>query len=178
MKFGVGGFKQAKSIEGTINSAMEQLKANQQQPKEPQPDPEQMKLQAHTQIEQAKMQLEQAKLQTDIQIEQMKAEMSTTESTNVEAYNRWKDELEAATKVLIARIGANPGMDLPLIEAQQAASERITLELGDHVTQAMNRMADMQGQTLQSIGGVMQALTRPKRIIRGVDGRAAGVETL
>jgi hypothetical protein len=178
MKFGVGGFKQAKSIEGTINSAMEQLKANQQQPKEPQPDPEQMKLQAHTQIEQAKMQLEQAKLQTDIQIEQMKAEMSTTESTNVEAYNRWKDELEAATKVLIARIGANPGMDLPLIEAQQAASERITLELGDHVTQAMNRMADMQGQTLESIGGVMQALTRPKRIIRGVDGRAAGVETL
>ena len=178
MKFGVGGFKQAKSIEGTINSAMEQLKANQQQPKEPQPDPEQMKLQAHTQIEQAKMQLEQAKLQTDIQIEQMKAEMSTTENTNVEAYNRWKDELEAATKVLIARIGANPGMDLPLIEAQQAASERITLELGDHVTQAMNRMADMQGQTLQSIGGVMQALTRPKRIIRGVDGRAAGVETL
>lgn len=178
MKFGVGGFKQAKSIEGTINSAMEQLKANQQQPKEPQPDPEQMKLEAHTQIEQAKMQLEQAKLQTDIQIEQMKAEMSTTESTNVEAYNRWKDELEAATKVLIARIGANPGMDLPLIEAQQAASERITLELGDHVTQAMNRMADMQGQTLQSIGGVMQALTRPKRIIRGVDGRAAGVETL
>ena len=178
MKFGVGGFKQAKSIEGTNNSAMEQLKANQQQPKEPQPDPEQMKLQAHTQIEQAKMQLEQAKLQTDIQIEQMKAEMSTTESTNVEAYNRWKDELEAATKVLIARIGANPGMDLPLIEAQQAASERITLELGDHVTQAMNRMADMQGQTLQSIGGVMQALTRPKRIIRGVDGRAAGVETL
>jgi len=178
MKFGVGGFKQAKSIEGTINSAMEQLKANQQQPKEPQPDPEQMKLQAHTQIEQAKMQLEQAKLQTDIQIEQMKAEMSTTESTNVEAYNRWKDELEAATKVLIARIGANPGMDLPLIEAQQAASERITLELGDHVTQAMNRMADMQGQTLQSIGGVMQALTRPKRIIRGVDGRASGVETL
>ena len=178
MKFGVGGFKQAKSIEGTINSAMEQLKANQQQPKEPQPDPEQMKLQAHTQIEQAKMQLEQAKLQTDIQIEQMKAEMSTTESTNVEAYNRWKDELESATKVLIARIGANPGMDLPLIEAQQAASERITLELGDHVTQAMNRMADMQGQTLQSIGGVMQALTRPKRIIRGVDGRAAGVETL
>lgn len=178
MKFGVGGFKQAKSIEGTINSAMEQLKANQQQPKEPQPDPEQMKLEAHTQIEQAKMQLEQAKLQTDIQIEQMKAEMSTTENTNVEAYNRWKDELEAATKVLIARIGANPGMDLPLIEAQQAASERITLELGDHVTQAMNRMADMQGQTLQSIGGVMQALTRPKRIIRGVDGRAAGVETL
>ncbi len=178
MKFGGGGFKQAKSIEGTINSAMEQLKANQQQPKEPQPDPEQMKLEAHTQIEQAKMQLEQAKLQTDIQIEQMKAEMSTTENTNVEAYNRWKDELEAATKVLIARIGANPGMDLPLIEAQQAASERITLELGDHVTQAMNRMADMQGQTLQSIGGVMQALTRPKRIIRGVDGRAAGVETL
>jgi hypothetical protein len=44
------------------------------------------------------------------------------------------------------------------------------------MSEAINRLADMHGQTLGQITGVMQAISAPKRIIRGPDGRAAGVE--
>jgi hypothetical protein len=37
-----------------------------------------------------------------------------------------RTELEAATKIMVARIGANPGLDMPMIEAQQAASEKVS----------------------------------------------------
>jgi len=40
----------------------------------------------------------------------------------------------------------------------------------------MQHMAEMQGQTLEKLSGVMRVLASPKRIIRGPDGRAAGVE--
>jgi uncharacterized coiled-coil protein SlyX len=86
---------------------------------------------------------------------------------------------------MVARIGANPGLDLPLLEAQEAASRHIVAELGDNVAQAMNRMAEMQGQmanmqgeTSARLNGVMQMLAAPKRIIRGADGKAAGVEVV
>jgi len=80
--------------------------------------------------------------------------------------------------VLVARIGANPGMDIPAIEATNAASDKITAELGNHVRETMNKIADMQNQTMNHISGVMQVLAAPKRIVRGADGRAAGIEVL
>ena len=63
-----------------------------------------------------------------------------------------------------------------MIEAQQAASELVANELSDNVRQTMQHMADMQGQTLEKLSGVMRVLASPKRIVRGPDGRAAGVE--
>jgi len=36
---------------------------------------------------------------------------------------------------------------------------------------------DMHGKTLDALKGVMDTLSRPKKIVRGPDGRAAGVET-
>jgi hypothetical protein len=70
-----------------------------------------------------------------------------------------------------------------MMEAQQAASEKITTELGDHVKQAIdnialmhNDMANKHGETMQNINGMMQLLAAPKRIVRGPDGKALGVE--
>jgi hypothetical protein len=110
-------------------------------------------------------------------------EMKAQEVKSVDDFNRWKTELEAATKIMVARIGANPGLDLPLIEAQQAASEKVTAELGenvkmaiDHMAQMHENMANMHGETMNRIGGVMQTLAAPKRIVRGPDGKAVGVE--
>jgi len=158
---------------------------------------EQMRVQADAQAMQAKAQfdaqMQQAKLQSDMQIEQMKANLSaqqegqrmqhemamkSQEVAAAEQFDRWKAELEAATKVLVARIGANPGMDIPAIEATNAASDKITAELGNHVRETMNKIADMQNQTMNHISGVMQVLAAPKRIVRGADGRAAGIEVL
>lgn len=209
IKFGIGGFKQAKPIEGVLDVALEQMKQKQAIPQQQKPDPEmiklqaqqqadQMRVQADTQAAQAKMQADmqitQAKAQADMQIEQMKIQHSAqleqqklqfeSQLKNMEMQAaKEKAELEAATKIMVARIGANPGLDIPLIEAQQAASEKVTAELGENVRAAIDNMAqmhenmaNMHGETMNRIGGVMQALAAPKRILRGPDGKAIGVE--
>jgi hypothetical protein len=128
MRFGVGGFKQAAAIEGTIDVALQQLEQGaaraKQQP--PQPSPEQIKMQAEQQAAQAQiqadMQLEQMRAQTNMQIEQMKAQaagqielqkqqyegqIKLQELAAKEQFERFKAELDATTKIAIAQISAN-----------------------------------------------------------------------
>lgn len=157
---------------------------------------EQMKMQAQAQIEQGKAQLEmqmhQAKVQAEMQLAQMKADFETVKQNNElqikaremagkEEYERWKAELDAATKIMVARIGSNPGVDLPVVEA---AAAQITNELGGTIVQAMDKMsmmhdqmANLHGETMQNIGQAMQKLNAPKKVIRGADGLVIGVET-
>jgi hypothetical protein len=86
---------------------------------------------------------------------------------------------------MVARIGANPGLDIPALEAQQAVSEKIANELGGNVNMALghmanlhDRMANMHGEAMNRIGEIMATLKAPKRIVRGPDGRAVGVEAV
>jgi len=203
MKFGLGGFKQGAIMEGSIDAALQQMIAsNAKKAQNPQPDPEmlkaqaaektaQMKVQADTQSQQARaqadMQIEQMKMQMEAQLEtqrqQHDAQLKMQELAAKEQFDRWKTELDAATKIMVARIGANPGMDIPMIEAQQAAADTITKELGDNVrmamdqmTNAQNNMANMHGESMQRLHDVLRAANAPKRIVRGPDGRAMGVE--
>jgi hypothetical protein len=157
---------------------------------------DQMKMQAQAQLEQVKadfeMQMLQAQAQVDMQREQMKEQFAQQLANNElqvkaremqgkEEYERWKAELDAATKIMVARIGSNPGVDLPVIEA---ASAQITNELGGTIVQAMDKMAlmhdqmaNLHGQTMQNIGEAMQRLNAPKKVVRGADGLVIGVET-
>ena len=203
IKFGIGGFKQARTIEGSIDAALQKMaEASAQKAQNPQPNPETLKAQALQQSAQMKVQADvqsqQARAQADMQIEQMKLQMESQlegqrqqheaqlkmqELAAKEQYERWKTELDAATKIMVARIGANPGMDIPMIEAQQAAADTITKELGDNVRMAMdqmanaqNNMANMHGESMQRLHDVLRAANAPKRIVRGPDGRAMGVE--
>ena len=203
MKFGLGGFKQGAIMEGSIDAALQKMIAsNAQKAQNPQPDPEMLKAQAAEKTAQMKVQADvqsqQARAQADMQIEQMKMQMEAQLETQrqqheaqlkmqelaaKEQYERWKTELDAATKIMVARIGANPGMDLPMLEAQQAATETITAELGDNVRMAMDRMSEahnnmtnMHGEAMQKLHEVVQSANTPKRIVRGPDGRAVGVE--
>ena len=205
MKFGLGGFKQGAVMEGTIDAALQNMiQASAQKAQNPQPDPEmikaqalqqsaQMKVQADTQSQQARaqadMQIEHMKMQMEAQLEtqrqQHDAQLKMQELAAKEQFDRWKTELDAATKIMVARISANPGMDIPMIEAQQAAADTITKELGDNVriamdqmTNAQNNMANMHGESMQKLHAVLQAANAPKRIIRGADGRAMGVEPM
>jgi hypothetical protein len=204
VKYGVSAFKGSRIIEGTIDQALDQLKAQQGQQR---PDPGAQQAQADAQAEQQKMQLEQAKMQSQMQIEQMKlqaeaqiesqrqqmeaqkqqqeAQFNAQELMQKEQYERWKTELEAATRIMVARIGANPGLDIPMLEAQQAVSEKIAQELGSNVTEALGhmanmheRMANMHGESMGRMGDVMATLKAPKRIVRGPDGKAIGVEPM
>ena len=157
---------------------------------------EQMKMQADAQLAQAQaqldMQMQQAKAQADMQLAQMKADFEAAKQNNElqikaremagkEEYERWKAELDAATKIMVARIGSNPGVDLPVVEA---AAAQITNELGGTIVQAMDKitalhdnMANLHGESMQNIGAAMQRLTAPKKVIRGADGLVIGVET-
>jgi hypothetical protein len=157
---------------------------------------EQMKMQADAQLAQAQaqldMQMQQAKAQADMQLAQMKADFETVKQNNElqikaremagkEEYERWKAELDAATKIMVARIGSNPGIDLPVVEA---AAAQITNELGGTIVQAMDKitalhdnMANLHGESMQNIGAAMQRLNAPKKVIRGADGLVIGVET-
>jgi hypothetical protein len=170
---------------------MQALGQSEQMKLQAQTQADQMKMQADAQMAQAKaqldMQMQQAKTQAEMQLAQMKAEFETVKQQNEmqikaremagrEEYERWKAELDAATKVLVAQIGAKAGLDQAAMSAQMAASEEIDATLGDGMTEAIGRLTDMHSQTLGQLTGVMQAISAPKRIIRGPDGRAAGVE--
>ena len=120
----------------------------------------------------------------DIRAQQLannELQVKAREMQGKEEYERWKAELDAATKIMVARIGSNPGVDLPVIEA---ASAQITNELGGTIVQAMDKMAlmhdqmaNLHGQTMQNIGEAMQRLNAPKKVVRGADGLVIGVET-
>jgi hypothetical protein len=166
------------------NPEMMKLQADQQAEQmrmQAQAQTEQMKMQADAQLTQVKaqldMQMQQAKVQAEMQLQQMKAEFEVAKQNNEmqikaremagkEEYERWKAELDAATKVLVAQIGAKAGLDQAALSAQMAASEELDATLGDGMSEAINRLADMHGQTLGQITGVMQAISAPKRIIR------------
>ncbi len=204
MKFGISAFKQAKPMEGALDAALDQLKEKQAQPQQPRPDPEMMKLQAQQASDQARAQadiqaaqakaqfdgqIQQAKIQAEMQMEQMKeqaaaqneaqrmqheASMKAQEFQAQEQFDRWKAELDAATKIMVAQIGAKATMDQASLSAEQAAAGE--LQAAGAQDMASAQMIDMHGQTLEALRGVMETLAKPKTIIRGPDGRVAGVQ--
>jgi hypothetical protein len=210
MKFMVASFKGARQIEGAIDQGINQIVSRPAPQQQPNPEMmkmqaeqqlqqakmqaegqlEQAKMQANMQVEQAKLQLEQAKAQREVEIEQMRAQMEAQKldferqkAEMEEQYNRWKTELDAVTKVTVARIGANPGVDIPLVEAATASAERMTAELGTGVQMALQNveklqqdMALLHDQTAGKIDNLLNVMAAPKRIIRGPDGKAVGVE--
>jgi hypothetical protein len=204
MKFGVQAFKQARPLEGAIEQAMEQMKAAQGQPSpeqqaaegqaqveqqkaQVQMQLEQAKMQAAQQVESAKLQMEQQRIAAEQQAEaqrmQFEAQLKAQEMQNKTELEKWKANLDAQTKILVARISANPGVDLPNIEAQASQTQAMAQTVNNDLRQAMEGLQQMQAQqaqqyaeTLAYLQTAMQAMYAPKRIVRGPDGRAAGVE--
>jgi hypothetical protein len=149
VKFGVGAFKQARQLEGLIDQTIEKMKQSAGQPK---PDPEAQKAQAAAQadaqkaqvqaqaeaqktqmqgqLEQARMQqegaLEQQRMQHQAQLEQARqqheGQLKAAELMQREQFDRWKAELDARTRILIAQISA--GAVTP--EAQQSEQQIFT----------------------------------------------------
>ena len=182
---------QSEQMKLQAQTQTEQMKVQAQQ------QSEQMRMQSDAQIAQVRAQLDiqmqEAKVAADMHLEEMKAAYEATKQSNElqvkereiaarDEYDRWKTELDAATKIMVARIGSNPGVDLPVIEA---AAAQITNELGGTILSAMDKMtamhdnmANLHGESMQNIGMAMQRLSAPKRIVRGPDGKAIGVEVV
>jgi hypothetical protein len=201
LKYGVQAFKASRPLEGTIDAATEQLKQMAAQPRE-NPAAQQAKIEA--QAEQAKsqmlMQIEQVKLQQSAQVEALKAQNDQQLEQRKQQFEaqlaqqkiaaeqqmaKYKADLDAATKVMVARISANPGLDIPALEQQQAVTERVMQDMGGEVRQAMQNLVALYGQmassndeNMKGVRTALATLTAPKRIVRGPDGRAVGVEAV
>jgi F0F1-type ATP synthase membrane subunit b/b' len=205
LKFGVQAFKGSRPIEGEIDQVAEQLKKAAANPKpNPQLEAQQAQAQAEAQMEMQKAQMaaqaEQAKLQTQMQVEQMKAQseaqleqlrqqfeaqIEQQKLVAQQQIEKYKADLDAATAVMVARINANPGLDIPALEAQQAVSERLMADMSTDVRTQMDRIAQLYEQlatsndeNMKGVRAALTTLTAPKRIIRGPDGRAIGVEAV
>ena len=179
LKYGIGAFKQARGIEGELDTALQQMKQEAQQPKpNPEAEAEQAKMQAEQQKVQAEMQMEQAKLQQEGQLRAQEMQMQAQ-------IDKYKADLDAQTKINVARISANPGIDIPMLEVTKANTERMMENVEGNVVGSAQAIQELQQQTMQMYADMMgkldaalKAMTAPKRIVRGPDGRAAGVEVV
>jgi len=188
--FGVRAFRASRPLEAAFDTAMAKLS----QPQEPQqqpPDPEAMKAQAQMQVEQGRMQMEQAKLQmqgqieqvklqgaqqieqfkaqTAIQLEQMKQEAETARS-------QYKADLDAQTKLAIAQMSSNGAIESETGKRTEEISGELA-ELVENLAERLNDALEMNRQAAETaIGEIRTIMETPRRIIRGPDGRAIGVE--
>jgi hypothetical protein len=203
LKFGVQAFKGARSIEGEIDQVTEQMKQALANP-EPKPNPMVEAEQAKAQVEmqkaqmvaqsdqakvQAQLQIEQLKAQNDAQLEQLRqqfeAQVEQQKLAAQQQIEKYKADLDAATAIMVARIKANPGLDIPALEAQQAVSERVMQDMSmdvraqlDRIAGLYEQMASTTDENMRGVRAALTTLTAPKRIIRGPDGRAIGVEAV
>jgi hypothetical protein len=200
MKYGIGAFKQAEPLEGTLDRMLEEITAQQQAQAAapPQPDSEQMKMQADTAIAQQKAQFDaqmmQAKLQADMQIEQMKAQaaaaleeqrqrfeaaLKSEELAQKVALEQEKARLDAETKIMVARIGVS-GVDTPGLDIVSQATDRFATGMSEDVRSMIQQMVQdsmaRDERVIAMMQALMQSMGAPKRIVRGPDGRAIGIE--
>jgi hypothetical protein len=138
---------------------------------------------------QAQLQVEQMKAQNDAQLEQMRqqfeAQIEQQKLMAQQQMEKYKADLDAATAIMVARIKANPGIDIPALEAQQAVSEQVMGDMSESVRAQLDRIAGLYEQlaanndeNMRGVRAALTTLTAPKRIIRGPDGRAIGVEAV
>jgi hypothetical protein len=215
IKFGIAGFKQARTLEGTFDAALQKLEQKAaQMAANPPPNPEVQKAQAKAQADaqaaqmqaQAASQVEQMRAQSQQAVEQMKmqgeaqlqlqqqqaaAQLEQIKLQMNHAFQKWEAELKATTTIQVALIQAGQPMNGgPIVDANTDASKAlmqllsdgltgISLQMDQRATDVNNHTAALEAQHAQhraQMHAALQMAAGPKRIVRGPDGRAIGVE--
>jgi hypothetical protein len=127
-----------------------------------------------------KAQLEQQRMQHEAAMKQAEMEHRLyIEQLKVQA-DKEKAELEAAVRIQVAQISAQNAIDTASLTAQQSAAQEVTNELGgdeaDEKPDPLAQLAQMHGELMGGVAGLISHLSKPKTIIRGPDGRAIGVQ--
>ncbi len=186
-KFGVTGFKVGKTIEGQFDEAADKLKAMAAQPQPPRPDPEMAKVQAQSQMDQARLQHDQQVAQQQAALSQAEAQATAQrEAQNAEreamleerkqqheatlkerelqekyAFERWKVIQENETKIEVAEIAAGAAIDKAQIGAAEEATEQGSAPEGAKKPKrkgAIDKLAEMHAQTLDSHGKMLEQM--------------------
>jgi hypothetical protein len=203
MKFGISAFKSSQQLEGVIDQALDQIKQKMAQPPQPKPDPEMMKMQAQQQLEQmrvqADMQIAQAQAQFEVQKQQFNAQLESAKLEREQQMERFRAELDANTKIRVAQISHSASMLPEDMDAQQQMhatlnqdlrgmiqammdnvnnSHQQVLQSHNHSIGAMQEMLKNQNDNTQVMKNVVDMISAPKRIVRGPDGKAIGMEVV
>jgi len=153
LKFGVTGFRVGKSLEGTIDQAAEQMKAQAaQQAANPQPHPDQIKAQADMQKTQMQIQADQqadrAKAQADIAIAQAQAQADQ----QIEAQRQQHEQQMAQMDAQRAAMEAHMSQQTEAMKAHMAQqSEQMQQQMALLIAQLNNanklEVAEISAQT-------------------------------
>ena len=187
--------KMAQPQQPKPNPEMMKLQAQQQA--------DQMRVQADMQVAQAKAQfeaqLQQAKLQADAQQLQFTAQLESAKLEREQQMERFKAELDANTKIRVAQISHSASILPEDMDAQQQMHATLNQDLRGMIEAMMNTVNNSHQQVMQSHNnsvGTMQEmlknqndntqvmknvadlLSAPKRIVRGPDGKAVGMEVI
>ena len=184
--FGVRAFKGGRPMEAAFDDAMAKLAAP-KPPAPPPPDPEMMKIQAQQQSDQMKLQADQQAAQQAQEIQAQMDQQRMAHEEMMEASRQEHEkvlkqmELEATTEraIKVARISAKSTMDVAHLSTGTTKSDEIEEDFDDYGEQKqtpVDRLAEMQAQTMARIEQLMQHIAKPKMIIKGPDGRPIGVQ--
>lgn len=152
-------------------------------PQPPGPPPEiqkaQMQIEADQQKFQAQSQMDQQKMQQEGQLQIQKAQIDAEIA-------KYKADLDAQVKIQVEQMRMNLEHERGLLQVRTQA------DLGGRKIEAMNRQKEMpetegeepeDNQMVQvmamladGLNGLKDAMSRPKTIVRGKDGRAIGVQ--
>lgn len=184
--FGVRGFKVGRTVEGAFDRTLAMLN----QPKPPQPNPQAEAMQAEMQFraaqmqagqqaEQAKLMIERERMQSQASLEQVKLqaqqaieEMRQRNAMEIEAM---RQQAETERMLQKAEIDAAIKRELALMQ-QQAEEQRMAMDRANTVSEVTSVVGAVSQQLQQMMDGLAAALKAPRRIVRGKDGRAVGVE--
>jgi hypothetical protein len=173
------------------------------QPQPPKPDPEMAKMQAQQQLEQmrvqADMQIAQAQAQFEVQKQQFNAQLESAKLEREQQMERFRAELDANTKIRVAQISHSASMLPEDMDAQQQMHATLNQDLRgmieammntvnnshqqvmnshNHSVGTMQEMLKNQNENTQVMKNVADMISAPKRIVRGSDGKAVGVEVV
>lgn len=127
--------------------------------------------------------LQELRIRNEAEIARMKQEYENVrvqqELAAKQAMEAQKAQMEADTKIMVARIGA-AGADVAEMDAMKEKTTQIASSMGDDIRMMIQQMdasnAQRDQRMMQMMQALMQSMGAPRRIIRGADGRAEGVE--
>lgn len=152
---------------------------------------EQQKVAAQIQLEREKamasLQLEREKSVLNMDIERQRMGFERERADSEMQYKRQSEEADKVAKLDMARFDAALNFkDSPEKLTEMLHDKKLTSAI-EQMTQAMTALAQAQTQMAQSqiesnraiaqsVENLREAMSRPKRLVRGPDGRAMGVE--
>lgn len=202
LEFGIRGFKIGKELETAFEIAIHKLEKDATDPSKQKPNPEMMKIQGDQKIAQQKMQadlqIQQATAQREDQRIALQAKTDDEQAKRQQQFDMFKLEQEGKVNMAVEKLES----ETRIIVAKIAAGAKAAAEGGDDATippigdlsgtmgpslnDLMKTVITQMQQTLQGIGQsnmqvmnshqqMIQAMNRPRQIVRDQNGDIAAV---